>query len=152
MKSTKISNKGLELIKKYEGFYAKPYLCPAGIPTIGYGTTFNRKLGRKVRLTDKPITKQEAEELLRLDMAYFEQGVDRYTTDAVTQQQFDALVSFAYNCGLGNLQRSTLLRKVNAHPNDRSIANEFTRWNRANGRVLKGLTKRRQDEAKLYFS
>lgn len=152
MKPTKISQKGINLIKKYEGFYSKPYLCPAGVPTIGYGTTFNRKTGKRVSLSDKPITEREAEELLRLDLDFFEKGVDRYTRDDISQHQFDALVSFAYNVGLGNLQRSTLLRKINNNPKEKGIVYQFTRWNRANGRILRGLTKRRQDEANLYFS
>lgn len=148
----KTSQRGIDLIKKYEGFSSKPYLCPANIPTIGYGATYNRRLKRKVKLTDKPITKQEAEYLLKLDLKHYEIGVNRYTRDDINQNQFDALVSFAYNCGLGNLQRSTLLKRVNKNPNDKNIAYQFKRWIRSNGRILKGLKRRRQEEADLYFS
>lgn len=145
------SNKGLDLIKKYEGFRSKPYLCPANVPTIGYGATYYPN-GNKVRMSDPPISEGYAENLLKEMLARYEDGVDRYVQVNLNQNQFDALVSFAYNLGLGALKSSTLLKRVNANPNDADIAYQFSRWNKAGGRALAGLTKRRKDEADLYFS
>lgn len=150
MKITKVSKSGIDLIKSFEGLKLKPYLCSAKVPTIGYGTTIYPN-GVKVTLKDLPITEQIAETYLAHDLIYFEKNVDAYTTDAVNQQQFDALVSFAYNCGVGNLKSSTLLKKVNANPNDPTIADEFKKWNKGGGKVLKGLVKRREAEVNLYF-
>lgn len=149
MKVNQIGAKGLNLIKKYEGFKASPYRCPAGIPTIGYGATYYPD-GRKVKLTDKPITTKEADTMLLNMLKHYEQGVDSFTTDKVNQNQFDALVSIAYNIGLQALKGSTLIRKVNVDPNDKTIKNEFMRWTKANGKVLDGLLARRKEEAELY--
>lgn len=151
MKITKISNLGLELIKKYEGFKAKAYLCPANVITIGYGSTYYED-GTKVKLTDPPITKERATELLEALLVSYERSVDSYCVDTINQNQFDALCSFAYNCGVGNLKSSTLLKKVNKNPNDPTIKDEFLKWNKGGGKVLTGLTKRRIEEAQLYFS
>lgn len=151
MKVIKASQKGLDLIKRFEGLELKPYKCPAGIPTIGYGNTYYPS-GSKVKLTDPVITKEKAEELLKFLLGSYEKSVDSFCRDDINQNQFDALVSFAYNCGVNNLKSSTLLKKVNANPNDPTIKAEFLKWNKANGRVLAGLTKRRQAEADLYFS
>jgi lysozyme len=146
-----ISQKGLDLVKRFEGFRAKPYLCPAGVPTIGYGSTYYEN-GVKVKLTDRSISEEWAEELLRRNMVHYERGVDAMTKDHVNQNQFDALVSFAYNTGLVNYKNSTLLKRVNANPNDPDIEKQFMRWVRAGGKVIKGLITRRQAEATLYFS
>ena len=151
MKITKISNLGLELIKKYEGFKAKAYLCPANVITIGYGSTYYED-GTKVKLTDSPITQERATELLEALLVSYERSVDSYCVDTINQNQFDALCSFAYNCGVGNLKSSTLLKKVNKNPNDPTIKDEFLKWNKGGGKVLTGLTKRRIEEAQLYFS
>lgn len=151
MKVSKVSLQGLNLIKKYEGFKSKPYLCPASIPTIGFGSTYYED-GHKVKLTDPQISEEEATTLLMALLVSYEKAVDSYCNDNITQGQFDALVSFAYNCGIGNLKSSTLLKKVNANRNDPTIKQEFLKWNRGGGRVLAGLTKRREEEAKLYFS
>jgi len=151
MKITKIGTKGLELIKSFEGLKLKPYLCPAKVPTVGYGSTFYEN-DKKVKLTDPAITAQRANELLALDLKGFERYADSYCRDDINQNQFDALVSFCYNLGPANLKSSTLLKKVNLNPNDPTIAQEFLKWNKAGGRALKGLTKRRQAEADLYFS
>ena len=150
MKITKISKSGIDLIKSFEGLVLKPYLCSAGVPTVGYGSTIYPN-GVKVTLKDLPITEQIAEAYLAHDLIYFEKNVDAYTTDLVNQNQFNALVSFAYNCGVGNLKSSTLLKKVNVNPNDPTISNEFLKWNKAAGKPLKGLTNRRIAEATLYF-
>lgn len=147
----KVSNKGLEVIKKHEGFRNKPYLCPAGVPTIGYGNTYYPD-GSKVKMTDKPLSKDIADVLLRLVVEDFEECVNKYVKSDINQNQFDALVSFAYNLGCGNLKKSTLLKKVNANPYDITISNEFAKWDKAGGRRLRGLTIRRHDEAVLYFT
>lgn len=151
MKITKLSQKGLELIKSFEGLSLKPYVCAGGINTIGYGNTYYTN-GKKVTLQDKPITKEQAEELIKHSLSTYEKAVNSFCRDDISQSQFDALVSFAYNLGTGALQKSTLIKKVNANPKDQTIKDEFLRWNKANGRVLAGLTRRRQAEANLYFS
>jgi lysozyme len=151
MKVTKISQKGLDLIKRFEGLSLKPYLCPASIATIGYGNTYYTD-GKKVKLTDPSITQAKAEELLKFLIQSYEKSVDSFCRDDISQHQFDALTSFAYNCGVNNLQSSTLLKKVNLNPNDPTIRAEFMKWNKGAGKVLAGLTKRRQAEADLYFS
>jgi len=142
---------GLELIKKYEGFRAEPYRCPAGVPTIGYGATYYPG-GRRVTMNDSPISKQRAEDLLKDMLTRYEDGVNRYVQYQINQNQFDALVSFAYNLGVGALQKSTLLKKINIDPCDPDIAKEFKKWVRAGGRVLVGLQRRRKEEANLYFA
>jgi lysozyme len=108
--------------------------------------------GKRVLLSDQAITKQEAEELLKNSVKSYEKAVDTFCRDDISQSQFDALVSFAYNVGVGNLQKSTLIKKVNKNPSDPSIRAEFLKWNKANGRVLAGLTRRRNAEIDLYFS
>lgn len=153
MKITKTSAAGINLIKKFEGFSSKPYPDPAtgGVPfTIGYGSTYYED-GRKVTMADAPITEDRATKLLAQLLDHYERGVDSLCRDDIGQNQFDALVCFAYNVGIGALKGSTLLKKLNANPNDPTIKDEFLRWNKAAGRVMKGLTKRRAEEADLYF-
>ena len=150
-KITKSSSKGIELIKSFEGFYAKPYLCPANVATIGYGTTVYPN-GVKVKLSDVSITKETATSYLMDNLTTYEKSVDAFCRDDISQNQFDALVSFCYNVGSTALKSSTLLKKVNANPNDPEIKFEFLKWNRGGGRVLKGLTRRREAEVQLYFS
>lgn len=149
-KITKTGTAGIELIKKFEGFMSKPYKCPAGIPTIGYGATFYPN-GTKVTMSDKAITEVEGTALLASMLTKFEQYVDSYCIDTITQNQFDALVSFCYNLGPNNLKSSTLLKKVNLNPNDETIRAEFMKWTKAGGKTLKGLVTRRTAEADLYF-
>lgn len=150
MKITRIDQAGIDLIKEFESFRAAPYLCPAGVPTIGYGTTryYN---GVKVSMSDLPITEEKAVEYLMNDVHYFELAVDVMATDKITQNQLNALVSFAYNLGAAALKSSTLLRKVNADPNDITIRDEFEKWVNAGGKKLKGLVRRRASESELYF-
>jgi lysozyme len=147
----KTSKGCIELLKKHEGFRAKPYLCPAGVATIGYGSTYYPD-GKRVKMTDHAIDKISAETLLYLTLKKFEDCVLNAVRSDINQNQFDALVSFTYNLGCGNLNKSTLLKKVNADPCDKSIVNEFMKWNKAGGKILKGLTTRRHDEATLYFT
>jgi lysozyme len=146
-----LDNKGYLFITKHEGLSLKPYLCPAKIPTIGYGNTYYSD-GKKVTLLDKDITKQQAFDMFKEIANRFGKRVDALVTSNINQNQFNALVSFAYNVGTGNFHISTLLKKVNKNPNDFTIKAEFLKWNKAGGKVLNGLTNRRNEEADLYFS
>jgi lysozyme len=146
----KISKNGLDLIKKYEGLELEPYLCPAKVPTIGYGATYYPD-GGKVSMNDLKITELYAEELLLSMLNRYEKGVERYVQVEINQCQFDALVSFAYNLGLGALKSSTLLKRVNSNPCDENISYQFKRWTKAGGKELAGLVKRRNEESNLYF-
>ena len=140
----KTSNKGIDLIKKHEGFRSKAYRCSANVLTIGFGHTLN------VKSTDV-IDKAQAEVFLRQDVEFAEKEVNRHNLN-INQNQFDALVSFVFNLGVGNFARSTLLRKIKSDPNDPTIRKEFERWIYAGGKVLNGLVKRRKEEADLYFT
>ena len=144
----KISNKGLQLIRKYEGCKTTPYRCPAGLYTVGYGHV----IGNGLQLPDewnRTFSLGEIDELLRTDLARFERGVSRYCPVYLTQSQFDALVSFSFNLGLGVLQRSTLRQKLNRGDYD-GASKEFLKYTRAGGKVLKGLVRRRQAEYNLF--
>ena len=145
-----ITTKLKELIKKFEGCELKAYQCPAGILTIGFGST-RYEDGLAIRKGDT-ITQAKAELLLEVTLMRFIKEVEKMVKSNINQNQKDALTDFAYNCGIGNLNSSTLLKKVNANPNDVTIKDEFLKWNKAKGKVLNGLTKRRQAEATLYFS
>jgi lysozyme len=146
-----LNNKGYLFITKHEGLRLKPYLCPAKIPTIGYGNTYYSD-GKRVTLLDKDITKQQAFDMFKEIANRFAKRVDELVITKLTQNQFNALVSFAYNVGTGNFASSTLLKKINKNPNDLTLKAEFLRWNKAGGKVLNGLTNRRNEEADLYFS
>jgi len=147
----KLDSKGYELIKKFEGYSDRPYKCPAGISTIGYGNTYYPN-GTKVKITDKQITKEYANEILAHTADEFAEDVLKLVKSKITVNQLNALTSFAYNVGVFNLQKSTLLKLVNINPNDGNIAKEFLKWNKANGKVLNGLTNRRIAESALYFT
>lgn len=138
----KTSPKGISLIKEFEGLSLDAYLCSAGVMTIGYGHTGGVQKGDR-------ITEKKAEELLQDDLKKFENGVLRLVRVPLNQNQFDALVSFAFNLGVGNLGKSTLLRKLNGG-DFAGAATEFVRWNKAGGRELAGLTRRRNAEAELF--
>lgn len=145
----KISENGLNLIKQFEGLSLTPYLCPANIPTIGYGNTFYED-GTKVTLKDKPITEQRANELLEYIVnKTFSENINKVVKVPLNQNQFDALVSFAYNIGNGNFNWSTLLKKLNKLDYE-GASLEFGRWNQANGKILQGLVLRRQKEKELF--
>lgn len=147
-----VSKKGLDLIKKYEGFYPKVYLDPVSIPTIGYGI-IKYPNGKRVKMSDPSITEKQASDMLEeLINKTYAPELNRLLKVKVNQNQFDALVSFIYNLGGSNLSKSTLLSKINKNPNDLSIKSEFLKWNKAGGKVLAGLTKRRKEEAELYFT
>ena len=146
----KLNTQGYRLICMFEGFSAKPYLCSAKVPTIGYGNTYYLN-GKKVTLLDNPITELEAFEMFKAIADKFADKVSKLVTATIDQGQFNALVSLTYNIGPANFQKSTLLRKVNFNHNDPSIRAEFLKWNKAGGQVLKGLTIRRKAEADIYF-
>lgn len=149
-KVTEIGELGLRLLKSFESCILKPYKCPAGVPTIGWGNTFYED-GTKVTLKDAPITQQRADELLNHMLKDFDKYVDSYCVDTINQNQFDALLDFAYNCGVQDLKNSTLLKLVNKNPSNPAIRAEFARYNKSGGNALAGLTRRRAAEADLYF-
>jgi lysozyme len=151
MKISATGAKGISLIKQFEGFSAKPYICSGGAKTIGYGATYYPN-GLRVTMSDKAITEAQATTMLMNMLRTYEKSVDSFCRDDINQNQFDALVAFAYNVGINALKNSTLLKKVNKNPQDVTIRNEFLKWNKANGRALKGLTNRRIAEANLYES
>jgi lysozyme len=141
---------GYKLIQQFEGLKLKAYQDSVGIWTIGYGNTTYLD-GSKVKKGDK-ITREQADLMFKQTANKFALEVAKLIDVCLTQNQFNALVSLAYNIGIGAFKGSTLLKKVNANPNDESIRGEFKRWNRAGGKVLYGLTRRRNEEADLYFS
>lgn len=136
--------KEAELIKSFEGLELEAYLCPADIWTIGYGHTGNVKEGDS-------ITKAEAEALLDKDLQTFRNGVKRLVKVPLNENQFGALVSFAYNLGLGSLQNSTLLKMLNAGDYT-GAADQFLRWNKSGGKVLTGLVRRREAERAVFLT
>jgi lysozyme len=159
----KTGEKGKDLIQSFESLALKSYKCPAGVWTIGFGTT---RINKKPVLPGMVITVEYAETLFESDLFLFERDVNSLLTKPVTQNQFDALVSFAYNVGSDidadlfaeGLGDSTLMKKVNANPSDPTIRNEFMKWTKAfnpktgKNESLLGLVRRRTAEANLYFS
>lgn len=143
-----VNKAGRDLIKQFEGCKLKAYKCPANLWTISWGLTFYPD-GTKVKEGDV-ITQQQAEDYFDAVVDDFAKQVDVLVKSNVTANNFSAIVSFAFNVGIGNLKKSTLLKKVNANPKDATIPAEFRKWVRANGEVLKGLVRRRDAEAKLY--
>lgn len=139
-----ISEKGMEFIKSHEGCKLESYQDGGGVWTIGYGHT-------KGVCAGQVITGDEADELLLEDVLPAEKCVNNSLMDGATQEQFDALVSFAFNLGCSALRNSTLLRKFNSG-DDAGAAKEFLRWNHDNGKVVAGLTKRRQEEMEMFLA
>lgn len=147
----KTSQTGLDLIKKWEGCFLTAYHGAAdrpGLLTIGYGHT--DAAGPPKVTAGKTITKQEAEDILRRDLVAVENDVLSVVKVPLTQNQFDVLVSFTFNLGKGNLEKSTLLKRINK--GDYNVSNEFSKWTKANGVFVQGLANRRADEAKLWSS
>jgi lysozyme len=147
----KLNSEGYRLITKFEGFSAKPYLCSAKVPTIGYGNTYYTN-GKKVTLLDKQITETEAFEMFKTIADKFADKVSKLVTYPINQNQFNSLVSLSYNIGIAAFQLSTLLKMVNENANNPKIKDQFLRWNKAGGKVVRGLTLRRNEEAFIYFS
>ena len=138
----KVSQECIDLVKFFEGFEPKAYLCPANVWTIGYGRTKNVKEGDE-------LTELQAERDLLEELEEFGHQVSSTVRVSLEQSQFDALTSWTYNLGVGNLQSSTLLKKLNSGDKN-SVPSEMLRWNKAAGKVLAGLTRRREAEAKLW--
>ena len=138
----KVSQDCIQLVKYFEGFEDTAYLCPANVWTIGYGRTRNVKEGDK-------ITEVQAERDLLEELEEFKHQVLDSVKVELKQNELDALTSWTYNLGVGNLKSSTLLKKLNAGNKD-EVPAEIVRWNKANGKVLAGLTKRREAEAELW--
>jgi lysozyme len=165
----KINSDGIKLIKEFESLHdgdlkmigLQPKMCPAQVWTVGWGHALldpvTRKFLKGAGDKDKAyamypgMTNDEAEILLKRDLEAYGRAVTNAIKTRLTENQFSALVSFTYNCGIGALQKSTLLKKVNISPADSSIRTEFLKWNKAGGIELRGLTRRRTAEADLYF-
>jgi lysozyme len=143
----KINKETLELIKDFEGLELKAYKDAVGVWTIGYGHT--AAAGNPKPVSGMVITAKQAEDLLLKDMVKYENAVKKYVKVPLNDNQYGALVSFTYNLGEGNFSKSTLLKKVNAK-DFAGAANEFAKWNKAGGKVLNGLTRRRAAEAALF--
>lgn len=154
------SEAGINLIKHFEGVKFKPYRCPALLWTVGYGhvlypkqhyLTLDKRMGFQLSPSDsRSFTQEEVDGLLKNDLRRFERGVDRLFGAGTTQHQFDALVSFAFNLGLGTIQRSTL-RKKHLRGDDQGAASEFLKFVRAGNKILPGLQRRRIAESLLYL-
>jgi lysozyme len=138
-----------ELCRRFEGFRSKPYLCPAGVPTIGYGSTYYGD-GRKVTLEDPSMDEPTARELLMVELEHtYLPGVLRNCPGLITDvRKCNAIVDFCYNLGVGRLQTSTLKRKINAGDWE-SAKEQLMLWSKGGGKVLPGLLKRRTAECAL---
>ena len=137
----KISNNGLDLVKHFEGLVLEAYKCPAGVWTIGYGHTKDVQPGDS-------WSEDHADHMLEVEMEEYEKYINDLVTVELNQNQFDAMVSWVYNLGVGNLQSSTLLKVLNAG-DYAGVPEQIMRWNKAGGKVLEGLTRRSQAEADL---
>jgi lysozyme len=162
-----LTDEGYALIRKYEGYLkqlndgtgrVRPYICPAGVATVGLGSTryfaydgVTARVQGKVKITDEPITKERAEECFRGELHQNEMAFDRYTTRKVHPLSRGAAVSFIYNCGEGAYRGSTLRKVINSGDWER-IPREFAKWRMGGGRVLLGLQRRRADEARLFMA
>jgi lysozyme len=146
----KASEKCLKMLAHHEGVRQKPYRCPAGLWTVGVG----HLIGDGHSLPDswnRTFSLEEVYALLAADVARFERGVERLITIPLRQPEFDALVSFAFNLGLGTLQKSTLRQKLNRGDKEGAVES-LLKYNKAGGKILKGLDNRRKDEAALFMS
>jgi lysozyme len=147
----KISQKGIDLIKSFEGLKLNAYLCTSGVATIGFGSTLYADK-KPVKMGDKLKDKQAAEELFKITLQSYESSVNGlFHNVELKQNQFDALVSLVYNIGPTAFASSTLLKKAKLNPNDPGIEIEFNKWINSGGKKSKGLINRRKIEAKFYF-
>ena len=145
-----INERGLQIIKLFEGFRSAPYLCSANVATIGFGSTRTFD-GSRVTLSHAPIDEAEAEELLLREINNSEKAVDRLIKVRLNNNEFSSLVSFVYNLGSGRLQSSTLRSLLNRNAPREIVADEFPKWRRAGGKILSGLVKRRAAEKALFL-
>lgn len=148
--SREINDAGINLIKSFESLRLAPYLDIVGVATIGYGATYYEDK-TKVSLNDSPIAEDRAIELLKNTLSEHEKYVENYVTAAINNNEFAALVSFCFNVGPGQLHGSTLLTMLNAGQDRVAVADQFLRWNKAGGKELPGLTRRRQAERSLFL-
>ena len=139
-----------DIIKRFEGYSSKPYLCPANIPTIGYGSTMYTN-GTRVTMSDAEITEEQATEMLTQTIKGIDKQLKNVLTVKLPANKLAALISFTYNVGIGNFAKSTLLAWVNSNPNFDRIPEQFRRWNKGGGKVLKGLINRREAEVSLWI-
>ena len=146
----RLSQDGLARLKKLEGFRSIPYADVAGVPTIGYGATYYPG-GVKVKMADPAISEAKASEMLALMAKPYADAINDCVKTPLTQAMFDALVLFAYNVGIPAAQGSTLVRLINCGAYV-AAASQFARWNRAGGKEVAGLTRRREEERKLFLS
>ena len=142
------SKQCFDLIKKYEGYSGVAYLCPAKVPTIGWGSTMYDN-GEPVKIGDV-ISKARAEDLLNYEVRHFSDKINRLEL-GLNQNQFDSIVSLVYNIGIQAFRKSTILRLISQNPNSLDIAVQFGRWVYGGGKMLPGLVKRRADEMELYY-
>lgn len=145
-----VNKAGTDLIKSFEGLFLKPYLDPIKIPTIGYGT-IKYPSGKSVTMQDPAITEAQATEYLMHEVEEKAKNVERMVKVPLNDNEYAALVSFAYNVGWQALEKSTLMKLLNANTDRVAIADQFLRWNKAGGQELSGLTRRRQAERSLFL-
>ena len=146
-----VNKAGTDLIKSFEGLFLKPYLDPVNIPTIGYGT-IKYPNGKAVTMKDRAITEAEATEYLMHEVEEKAHNVSRMTKVPLNDNEYAALVSFAYNVGWPALEKSTLMKLLNSGADRTAVADQFLRWNKAGGKELAGLTRRRQAERSLFLT
>ena len=143
----KTGQAGIDIIKAWETFRSKPYLCPSGIPTVGYGHT------RTASINMTPISEHTAEVLLKVDLEIVEAQVNRLVKYLdIDQNNFDAIVCLVFNIGIGNFEKSNTFRLIKENPKKLEIADEWIGFRKSNNKPLRGLLLRRLDEIKLYFS
>jgi lysozyme len=148
MEIKKVSKSGMDFIAREEGVVLKPYKCSAGVPTIGIGSTYYED-GTKVKMTDGPITRERAYALFENVLKHYEMCVYTCTRDDINQNQFDSLVSLAFNIGTNAFKKSTLVKRVNKNPKAADIEAAFLMWKNAGGKPI--LLNRRKREYALYI-
>lgn len=146
-----VNKAGMDLIKSFEGLFLKPYLDPIKIPTIGYGT-IKYPSGKSVTMKDPAITEAQATEYLLHEVEEKARNVERMTKVPLNDNEYAALVSFAYNVGWPVLEKSTLMKLLNSGADRVAVADQLLRWNKAGGKELAGLTRRRQAERSLFLT
>lgn len=147
---SRVPKTSIDLIKSFEGLYLKPYLDPIGIPTIGYGT-IQYPDNKKVTMKDRAVTEDEATSYLEYEVSKKANEIDKMLKVKVNENERAALICFAYNVGTGALQKSTLLKLLNSNADRIAVADQFLKWNKAGGKELPGLTRRRQAERSLFL-